>query len=219
MESIILPITHVPFDIYVLEEPPVSMGISNTKEGLRVVDHSNTHEIRLTTIELDHSAPCLGYSFYLKRNPKFIIEKAIENQVPREFWKGLQHGVALSQGGKLYTPDMVLGEERKGIRLSYVTDSRFIDGIVPFIKESDLFICEGTYGDDQDIEKAIENKHMTFGEAASLAKRGEVAQLLLTHFSQTMERPEDYKENATRIFNNITIGYDGWRKKLKFMTD
>ena len=80
-----------------------------------------------------------------------------------------------------------------------------------------MFVCEGTYGDDEDMAKAIQNKHMTFGEAATLAKKGEVAHLLLTHFSQTMEDPKGYKENATNIFQNTTIGYDGWKTKLNFM--
>lgn len=217
IEAIVLPITYLPFDIYVVENPLEKIGLLNTKEGLRVVEDSNAVELSLTTIDLDHSAPCLAYSFYLKRNPKFIVEKAIENKVPREFWKGLQHGISLTQGGKVYTPDMVLGEKRKGIKLSYVTDSRSIEGIIPFIKGSDLFVCEGTYGDDEDINKAIDNKHMTFSEAATLAKKGEVGQLLLTHFSQTMEDPKSYKENATNIFQNTIIGYDGWKTKLNFM--
>ena len=217
IETIILPITYLPFDIYVVENPLEKIGLLNTKDRLRVVEYSDAIELTLRTIDLDHSAPCLGYSFYLKRNPKFIVEKARENKVPREFWKGLQHGISLTQGGKVYTPDMVLGEKRKGIKLSYVTDSRSIEGIIPFIKGSDLFVCEGTYGDDEDMVKAIENKHMTFGEAATLAKKGEVAKLLLTHFSQTMEDPKSYKENATNIFQNTIIGYDGWKTKLNFM--
>ena len=53
-----------------------------------------------------------------------------------------------------------------------------------FIKESDLFICEGTYGDDKDIEKAIKNKHMTFRESSNLAEKGNVKKLLLTHLVQ-----------------------------------
>ena len=65
---------------------------------------------------------------------------------------------------------MVLGQKRKGITLSYVTDTRPIEQIVSFIENSDLFVCEGTYGKDEDIEKAIKNKHMTFREAAILAR-------------------------------------------------
>ncbi len=56
---------------------------------------------------------------------------------------------------KNYTPDMVLGQERQGIKLSIITDTRPISTIPKFINNSNLFICEGTYGDNEDLEKAI----------------------------------------------------------------
>lgn len=91
-----------------------------------------------------------------------------------------------------------------------------MDTLLNFIAESDLFVCEGTYGDNLDIEKAIKNKHMTFEEAAELAYKSNVKELLLTHFSPSIEDPNIYKLNAKTIFNNTIIGYDGFRKKLTY---
>lgn len=219
IEAIILPITFVPFDIYVVESPAYNLEIVNTQEGLRVKkdQEGRLGEIELSTIELDHSDPCLGYSFTLNRKPKFILEKALENNVPRELWKELQNARTVYKEGRLYCPEMVLGEKRRGIKISFITDSRPTDKIVEFIYNSDLFICEGTYGDDQDENKAIENKHMIFKEAAELANKGRVKKLLLTHFSQTMESPEEYIYNATKIFDKTIIGYDGCREILSFV--
>lgn len=112
---------------------------------------------------------------------------------------------------------MVLGSERQGIKISLITDTRPLDTVPNFIKESDLFICEGTYGDDNDIEKAIKNKHMTFVEAASLAYKGNVKELLLTHFSPAMPEPELFKQNVLGVFKNTIIGYDGIVKTLSFI--
>ena len=50
---------------------------------------------------------------------------------------------------------MVLGDNRKGIKISFITDTRPIFTIPEFINNSDLFICEAMYGDDLDIYKAI----------------------------------------------------------------
>ena len=58
----------------------------------------------------------------------------------------------------------------KVLKLSFITDTRFLLTIPDFISDSDLFVCEGMYGDDMDISKAVKNKHMTFNEAANLAK-------------------------------------------------
>ncbi len=111
---------------------------------------------------------------------------------------------------------MVLGEERKGIKLSLITDSRPQDKMIEFIKESDLFICEGTYGNNEDIEKAVKNKHMTFAEAAKLARNGNCKELLLTHFSPAMINPKLYEDNAKDIFANTIIGEDRLIKSLSF---
>jgi ribonuclease Z len=82
-----------------------------------------------------------------------------------------------------------------------------------------LFICEGSYGDKEDLEKAIKNKHMTFEEAAKLALRGNVKELLLTHFNPSMSEPELYKYNAESVFPNSIIGYDRLTRTLKFSED
>lgn len=136
--------------------------------------------------------------------------------MPKILWQKLQEGRTIEYEGKLYTPDMVLGNDRKGIKISFITDTRPILTIPEFIKNSDLFVCEAMYGDDLDISKAVKNKHMTFREAANLANLGNVKQLLLTHFSPSLENPYDYIENATSVFNNTIIGEDRLELHLNF---
>lgn len=221
LNGLLLSLSYLPYDIYIIENPKKPIAIKANKAGLELEEiedskASNNCDMVLKTIELDHSCHCLGYSFYVKRMPKFVPEKAELNNVPKEIWKILQRGETIEQNGKKYFPHMVLGEERRGIKLSYITDTRPTEEIVDFISDSDLFICEGTYGDNEDLEKAINNKHMTFEEAANLALKGNVNELLLTHFSPSMDEPEVYKENAIRIFPKTIIGHDGMRKLLNY---
>lgn len=201
IKGLLVPIGYLPYDLRIIENPETALNFSN---------------MIISTIELIHSTPCIGYSFYIPRKPKFLIEKAKLNQVPKEIWKRLQNGENVNYNGKTYRPDMVLGEERQGIKLSIITDTRPIDTIPKFINNSNLFICEGTYGDNEDLEKAIKNKHMTFSEAAKLAKEGNVDKLLLTHFSPALDHPEIYIKNATNIFSNTIIGYDRLVEELSF---
>ena len=168
-------------------------------------------------MKLDHSSPCIGYKFELKRAPRFSVEKATVNNVPKVLWGKLQKlNDKIEYEGKTYTKDMVLGEDRQGINLSYITDTLFFENIIPFIKGSDLFICEGNYGNEEDKEKAIQNKHMTFKEAATLALKGEVEKLILTHFSAAMDNPAEFIDNAKNIFNNSIVGYDGYSLTINF---
>jgi ribonuclease Z len=124
--------------------------------------------------------------------------------------------MAMEWEGAVYQPEMVLGEPRKGLKISYSTDTRPTAGHAGFIKGSDLFVCEGMYGDNDMLQKAIDKKHMLFSEAAALARDGHVKELWLTHYSPAMERPQDYLENAREIFTNTELGTDLKFKPLVF---
>lgn len=207
-------VPYLPYELIILEEPK-GIELSVGKNNMSVINDENGH-IRLDSIRLDHSSPCIGYSFYIKRQPKFDVEKAMKNEVPKTLWNVLQKEGKAEVDKKIYTKDMVMGDERRGIKISYVTDTRPSEEIEEFIKESNLFICEGTYGSDEDIEKAIKNKHMTFSEAAKLSEGGNVKELLLTHFSPALMEPELYKDNSINIFKNTVISYDRIVKTIKY---
>lgn len=217
LKGLLLAIPNLPYDINIIENPKNSIGINFTKDGTGIMEEYNDHsDIILNTVNLVHSSPCLGYSIYASRKPEFLPEKAETYKIPKQLWGKLQNGENVNYDDKEYTPDMVLGPERKGIKITYITDTRPTDSIIEFVKESDLFICEGTYGDNEDIEKAIMNKHMTFAEAAELAYKANVDKLLLTHFSTAMDDPSLYKNNAKDIFPKTIIGYDGYSKTLQW---
>ena len=180
--------------------------IENPKETVNLLDEKGI--INLDAIELEHSIPCIGYSFCIKRGAKFDREKAIKNDVPKRLWSMLQKKESVEYEGIMYDSDMVLGEDRKGLKISYITDTRPIETISRFINESNLFICEANYGSDEDIEKAIRNKHMTFREAAKLAREGSVEKLILTHFGPALGIAEDYIGNAKQEFENTIVSED-----------
>ena len=110
--------------------------------------------------------------------------------------------------GITYTPDMVLGPARKGIKLTYTTDTRPVKAISDHAAESDLFICEGMYGEQDKEQKAKAYKHMTFQEAATLAKEAQVREMWLTHYSPSLVRPEEALEEAAKIFPNTIAARD-----------
>ena len=198
----------LPYNVEVIENPKDNVILDN--------EYING-DIEISTIELDHSSPCLGYNFLLKRRPKFNIEKAINSNVPKCIWNKLQNTYeSIEFENKVYSKEMVIGENRKGIKISFITDTRPNTQIEDFIKDSDYFICEGTYGDNEDLIKAVKNKHMTFKEAANLARNGNVKSLLLTHFSTSMKEPENYINNAKEIFDKTIIGTDRFKVSLNF---
>ena len=166
-----------------------------------------------------HNVLCYGYSVEIKRSGKFSVERANELQVPVKLWSRLQKGETIEQDGIRYTPDMVLGPARKGLKVTYCTDSRPTDDIVAAAKNSDLFICEGMYAEPEKLAKARQYKHMTFYEAADMARRAEVEEMWLTHFSPSLTHAESYMPAVKEIFANSHLGKDGKSVELVFRED
>ena len=150
---------------------------------------------------------------------RFSVERAKEKEIPMRLWNPLQKGNTVEFEGRVYTPDMVLGPARKGIKVTYCTDSRPLEHIVEAAEGSDLFICEGMYAEKEKIVKAKQYKHMTFYEAADMAKRAGVKELWLTHFSPSLVRAEDYMPQVRDIFANAYLGKDAKSVELMFDED
>lgn len=169
-------------------------------------------DMQVSTLLLEHRMPCLGYSIDVPRAAKFDAARARELNIPQKHWKTLQLG---NQVGTI-APEMVSGPPRTGLRLSLITDTSYFDGIAPFVAKSDLLISEAMFAEDSDEERARERGHMTFRQAATVAKDAEVSELWLTHFSPMVEHPEGYLERTRETFENTVIGQPGLKTTLAF---
>lgn len=208
-------------------------GVDRVVNSLRVIAPELPFEIRfielterqqemtvgpytLTAFRVNHNIVCYGYSIQLKRAGKFQVDKAQAAGIPLKFWSRLQKGTVIEEDGVIYTPDMVMGAERRGLKVTYCTDTRPVPVITEMAKEADLFICEGMYGEPDKEQKAREHKHMTFYEAARLAKEADCKEMWLTHYSPSLPRPEDYMDAVRKIFPRSVAGKDGKSIELRF---
>ena len=171
---------------------------------------------RLKAFRVNHNVLCYGYTMEIDRAGKFDVERAKEQEIPQKYWKHLQKGETIETGNGILTPDMVLGPPRKGLKLTYTTDTRPTNSIRENAKDSDLFICEGMYGEKEKAAKAVEYKHMTFYEAAHLAKDAQVKEMWLTHYSPSLTRSEEYMDEVRRIFPEAKAGKDRMSRELAF---
>ena len=174
---------------------------------------------RITAFRVNHNVRCYGYSLEILRQGKFSPERAREQGIPLKYWNPLQKGQIIEDDGVTYTPDMVLGPARKGLKVTYTTDTRPTESILKNAPGSDLFICEGMYGEDDKLEKAKGYKHMTFREAATIAKQAEVGELWLTHYSPSLIRPDEYMDMVREIFPKAYPGKDGKTMEMNFEED
>ena len=194
-------------------ELPFEIKFIELTENMQTIQFD---EYRINAFKVKHNVVCYGYSIEIDRIGKFNAQKAKELEIPVQKWNVLQKGNEVTIDGKTYTPDMVMGAARKGLKVTYTTDTRPVDAIVDAAKGADLFICEGMYGEPDKEAKAIEHKHMTFKEAAQLAKRANPKEMWLTHFSPSLVKPAMYMDKVTEIFENAKPGKDGMSVDLMF---
>ena len=195
VKSLLVIAQDLPFEIKYLE-------LSEESELIDMGDY------RLEAFRVNHRVTCYGYNIVIDRAGKFDAERAKAQEIPVKYWNRLQKGETVEEKGKVYSPDMVLGPQRKGIKVTYCTDTRPTKLIAESAAGADLFICEGMYGEKDKEEKAKEKKHMTFYEAAKIAKEANPEQMWLTHYSPSLVNPNDFMDDVKKIFPKAKAGKD-----------
>ncbi|MBQ8955752.1 MAG: ribonuclease Z [Lachnospiraceae bacterium] len=204
VRSLLIIAQGLPFDIKLME-------LGRSEEDFDIFG------MHVKAFKVNHNVTCYGYSVSVKRAGRFNAEEAKRLDIPLKFWNPLQKGnICKDDDGRVFTPDMVMGEARRGLKVTYATDTRPTKSIEVNAADSDIFICEGMYGDPEDQHKAREKKHMMFTEAAELAKTAGVKELWLTHYSPSLTDPREYVHLARAIFPETAASKDGRTKELMY---
>lgn len=194
--------------------PIIYKELTNEEETF---DLPGEKEFHITAFRLNHRITCYGYSFVLDRAGRFNADAANEQQIPLVFWSKLQSGMTMTgEDGRVFTPDMVMGPPRKGLKVTYATDTRPCPLIEKEAQGADLFICEGMYGEEDRLEKAKEKKHMTMQEAARIAAKAQPHEMWLTHYSPSEMYPQNYQNDIRKIFPRTVLAKDGRSITLNF---
>jgi ribonuclease Z len=209
-------------------------GLGRVVEGLRVIapvlpypvvireltgDPADTVAVGGMTLRAawgEHELPCLAYRFDLPRGRAFEPDRARALGLPPTLWKVLQRGEAVQHAGRTVSPEEVLGPARKGLAVGFVTDSRPTPAVAELMRGADLLACDAMYGDPAEAPRAAENGHMTFAEAAGLARDAGVGTLWLTHFGPALTDPDAWLAQATAVFPRSVIGRDRMTTTLRF---
>ncbi len=199
--------------LVIARELPFELRVIELKKKVEVFEIDGC---RLTAFRVDHSQTCYGYLLEIDRMGRFNSEKAKENNVPMRVWGLLQKSDNVEFDGAVYTRDMAFDKSRRGIKALFCTDTRPLPIISEMASGADLMICEGMFAEDAKNCRAEETKHMTFAEAARLAKEAQPDELWLTHFSPSLPDPQNYISVATKIFPNAVCGADGMMKEINF---
>ncbi len=179
----------------------------------------NIHEIQDGTVietedyvvecaKVEHNIPSYAYSIREKKKPLFLREKAEELGIPPgPLYGKLHNGEEVEFEGRIIKPEQVLGEAKKGNKISYSGDTRPCEAMIRLARDSDILIHESTY-EAEDYQRAVDNAHSTSVEAAEIAREANVNELVLTHISTRYTSDENIKSEAQKVFKNTKVARD-----------
>lgn len=179
--------------------------ITSLDEG-KIIDEK-TYTIYAKRAE--HSVPTFSYVFHEKDKPgRFYPEKAKKLGIPEgKLWSQLQDGKEVKIKEKIVYPAQVLGDPRAGKKIGISGDTRPNKKLEEFFKNCDYLVFDSTFIDEL-REKAIETFHSTAKEAALLAKKANVKNLILTHFSARYKDESVLVEEAKRVHTSVIAAQD-----------
>ena len=173
--------------------------------------------LKIRAFPVDHGGiPCFGFRLTLPRQAAFDPDKARRLEVPVSEWKRLQEGKTVQIHGREIHPEEVTGMDRRGISLVFSTDTRPCETLEKNARGADLLILEGMYASEDKRPQALKNHHMMFAEAAEIARNAGTAALLRTHFSTSLEDPEQYLDETRAIFEHTWTAHDGQTVTMRY---
>jgi len=185
--------------------PPIDIRMHAIQPGV----FFEAEDFKISAFPVDHRGPdCYGYLFEEQARRPFLIEQAEALGVPAGPWRrDLVNGQTITlPGGRLISPDQVLGPERPGTRLAHIGDAGRTDGLVEYCRAVDLLMIEATYL-EAEADMARSFSHLTARQAADLAQAAGVKCLILTHVSRRYREREVLAE-AQAYFPQARLARD-----------
>jgi ribonuclease Z len=197
--------------------PLVALGMDRPKFPVEIVelkagDVLDRGDYELVVGEASHKGECVAYALVERmRLGRFDPAVARALGIPEgPLWGKLHKGEAVPDAtGRMVTSAELVGPPRKGRKVVYSGDTVPCAAVRALAQDADLLIHEATFGEDE-RDRALETRHSTARDAATVARDANVKQLWLTHISArySREAPELAAE-ARAVFPETKVAKDG----------
>lgn len=162
------------------------------------------------SIPLKHRIPCCGYLFVEKQKEAHILREMTDfYQVPVRMMQEIKRGADfITEEGEIIPNARLTHPAKPAKRYAYCSDTAFYPNIIPYIEGVDLLYHEATFA-ECDAARAKETFHSTAKQAAEIAKRAQVKQLVIGHYSARYENLSQLKQEADEIYTDTTLANEG----------
>lgn len=167
-----------------------------------------TNDFYLEAKAMTHGTVCYAYSFVKKGQIRIDKKKLQKLKIPPgKHLQKLKQGKNIVYKKKKYlAKNLTFAEGDK--KISFVLDTSNNRKIVPFVKDSDLLVCEASFGSESN-QRAKEYGHLTSRQAAEIAKKAKVKKLILTHITQRYgNKFSKILNQAKKTFKNSYVPKD-----------
>jgi ribonuclease Z len=166
--------------------------------------------VTVSTLPLDHRVYTNGFLFQEKPGERTLnIAKARELQVEMSYYRKIKQGHdAITKDGRTVPNPEITYDPPPAKSYAYCSDTAYCAALIPLIEDVGTLYHESTFL-DQHHEIAEKTKHSTTKEAATIAKKANVGQLILGHYSGRYGDLRRFKEEAVVIFPNVHLAEDG----------
>jgi len=190
--------------------PVTAIDVPFEGEEITKIDEGEDYEI--LSIPVLHTVPAVAYCFKEKDRYSVDLEKLKEMGLNRGFWlkKLKKDGEAEVKGKKVKIEQV--SNVKPGLKVVYTGDTLPCDNVIKISQNADLLIHDATFLDADDAKG---KNHATVKDAAESAKKANVKELVLTHFSRRYTDTKEQEEEAKKVFENTKVAQDYMRLKLK----
>ena len=166
--------------------------------------------LTISTIPLDHRIPTCGFLFKEKIGKRKLKKEVISSlNIPVKEFTNLKNGTDfIDSKGKVIKNNKLTDDPYPIRSYAYCSDTGYIETIIPIIKDADVLYHEATFTQDK-VEVAREKFHSTAVDAATIAKKAKVKNLIIGHFSTRYESSEQLLEEAKAVFKQTIAASDG----------
>lgn len=189
------------------EELEIEFNIIDPKKRQMVFENKS---IEVTTVPLRHRVPTVGYIFREKPKPRHILSEMIDfYKVPIARIAEIKAGADFTDASGRVIPNRMLTSDPTPSRTyAHISDTLFCPDIIDDVRGADLMYHETTYL-EENAREARERFHATARQAAEIAARADVKQLITGHYSSRYSSERPFLEEAREVFPNVILGNEG----------
>lgn len=167
-------------------------------------------KVIVKTIPLKHRIYTNGFLFEEKMDKRKLNTDAVQNyEIDKCYFQNIKNGKDITlDDGRLIKNAQLTFDPTPPKSYAFCSDTAYNEAIIPIINGVDVLYHESTFLQSEET-LAGKTMHSTAREAATIALKANVKQLVLGHYSTRYENISLFKEEAETIFSKVLLADDG----------